>query len=176
MGITSQLNRVEIEIARLRREFEKYFAGANDLPPRDLEKQLVTQIQALKTSSRGAADQFRVNSLEASFSSYREMYGRKVRDLEEGRTKRGSATGEPDLPDPLAGVRVVDGVSEKAALSLYQGLYSNTDAPPVGLPQFHRYLEQQLDRIQGKTGCEGLVFRLAEKDGKRRLKAKPIRK
>ncbi len=176
MGTSTQIDLVQVQIRLLRREFERYFAGANDLPPREMEMKVLAQINSLKIGVRSAADRFRVSTLEASFSSYREMYGRKVRDLEEGRiqktTRRPSS---PVLPDVFEGVRVKDSVSPEAALSLYRALYSHSDAPPVGLQQFQRYLGQQLSRIRDQTGCEGVVFRLTETDGKRRLKAKPIR-
>lgn len=175
MSTTREIEQTELAIARLRREFEKYFSGANDLPPHELETKVLAQISRLRTGVRNASDQFRVNSLEARFSSYRELYRRRLREAEEGRNRRAAKARPTEAPDPRSGVRIEGEITEQAALSLYRGLYGHEDAPAVGLPQFRRYLEQQVSRIRQRTGCDGIVFRLAEDNGKQRLKAKPLR-
>lgn len=175
MDTTKEIDRTEVAIRLLRIEFEKYFSGANDLPPNELEARVLSDIKRLRASAKGAADQFRINALEARFSSYREMYRRRLRDVEEGRNQRPTKQPSIDLPDANSGVRVEGAISEQATLSLYRGLYGHSDAPAVGLPQFRSYLEQQVAQIRQRTGCDGIVFRLADDNGKQRLKAKPIR-
>ena len=176
MDTSKEIRRTEIEIQLLRREFEKYFVGANDLPPRALETKVLAAIKRLKEGTRSQADIFRVNSLEARFSSYREMYHRKLRDREEGRSRRPVQSPQSTGPDAKSGIRVTGTVSEQAALSLYKGLYGDRDAPAVGLPQFRNYLQQQVSQIQQRTGCSDIVFRLAVDKGKPRLRAKPVRR
>lgn len=172
---TRQIQKAEIEVKRLRREFERYFAGALDLPPKQLEAKVEQQIKRLRAQAKSPAHQFQTGALEASFGSYRELYNRRVRDQEEGRVQRRTRTEVP-LPDPRAGILVRDELPENAVQALYRELYGRVEAPAVGQDQFRKYLHDQAERIRERTGCTGIVFRLEESDGKPRLKARPLKR
>lgn len=171
---TRQIQKAEIEVKRLRREFERYFAGAVDLPPKQLEAQVEQEIRRLRSSAKSSAQQFRTGALEASFGSYRELYSRRIREQEEGRSRRPAVPEEP-RHDPRSGILVRDDVPEDAVQALYRDLYGRVDAPAVGQDQFRRYLRDQAHKIRERTGCAGIVFRLEDADGKPRLKARPVK-
>ena len=171
---TQQIQKTEIEVKRLRREFERYFAGAIDLPPKQLEAQIEKEIRRLRSRAKSSAHRFQTGALEASFGSYRELYNRRVREQEEGRVQRRAAPEEP-RHDTRSGILVRDDVPEAAVQALYRDLYGRSDAPAVGQEQFRNYLRAQADQIRERTGCAGIVFRLEDSGGKPRLKARPVK-
>lgn len=173
---TRQIQKAEIEVKRLRREFERYFAGAVDLPPKQLEEQIEREIRRLRSQAKSSAQQFQTGALEASFGSYRELYSRRIREQEEGRSHRRATADDAPAPDPRSGILVRDEVSEDAVQALYRDLYGHAEAPAVGQDQFRRYLRDQTQQIRERTGCAGIVFRLEDSGGKPRLKARPVQR
>lgn len=176
MRTNTDLDVLERGIRKLRIEYERYFNGALDLPPAELKNHVERQIRDLRGNLASAVDRFRFNSLEASYNSYLEMFNRRLRDFEEGRVKvRRNRDAAPRF-DPLDGVTVGDSVDSGAAAALYQGLYAGDSAKSrrVDLDSFRDYLAKQATLIRQKTGCQQVQFRLANEDGKMKLKAKPL--
>jgi hypothetical protein len=176
MRTNTELDSLERAIRALRIEYERYFNGALDLPPVDLQSRLERRIRDLRGNLSTAVDRFRFNSMEASYNSYIEMFNRRVRDVEEGRVKaRRNREGAPAL-DPLDGVTVGENIDSVAAAVLYQGLYAGDAAKSrrVDVDSFRDYLAKQAHLIRQKTGCRQVQFRLASEDGKMKLKAKPL--
>jgi len=170
-----ELDVIEQNLKTLRIEYEKYFNGANDLPPGALQAQLERMIRLTRTRLRTSIDRFRFSSLEAQFNSYNEMFNRRVRALEEGRTLRPRTAPAPSgAPDISEGVRVSGSIGEADADALYKALYGGGSAK-VGPEAFREYLNRQTAKIQERTGCSEVQFRLTEEDGKPKLKAKPLR-
>lgn len=60
-----------------------------------------------------------------------------------------------------------------AVEALFAGL-ARRGASKLDLDSFRGYLAQQLEAIHGKTGAAEVQFRVAEEDGKLKLKAKPV--
>ena len=81
----------------------------------------------------------------------------------------------PPLPD-----RVLMGPGPcnpypEAVEALYNGLASRPgDGPKFDLDSFEKYLARQVAALREKTGCDQVQFRLAEEDGKLKLKARPV--
>lgn len=177
MRTNPDLDALERDIRKLRIEFERYFNGALDLPPGDLQSHVERRIRDLRGNLNVAIDRFRFTSLEASYNSYLEMFNRRLRDVEEGRvkTRRQRDTGPPRF-DPLSGVTVGDAVESAAAAALYQGLYAgdSSKSRKVDVDSFRDYLSKQATLIRQKTGCQQVQFRLAQEDGKMKLKARPL--
>ncbi len=179
-------------IEKFKLEFERFFAGAAVVPPDDHRAKLVRDLRELRGAQlRTSADQFRLASLEARFNSYSELFHRRLRDREEGRTARPArpaATPERSL-DAAAGVILTDRLEAAAVDALYSGLTRRVGAmsgtpgavgasgvPSMDLATFRGYLAQQLEAIRLKTGCEAAQFRIATENGKLKLKAKPVGK
>ncbi len=173
MRTNAALDLLEVKLKELRIEFEKYFNGANDLPPGDLQAEVERSIRLLRQSVKGSVDNFRLSSLEARFNSFNEMFNRRVRAVEEGRTP--GRRREPTRPryDAFGGITVDDGIGDGAAAALYQGLYDSSSK--VDLDTFQGYLDRQAAAIRKKTGCAQVQFRLADEGGRVKLKAKAIR-
>jgi hypothetical protein len=174
---SGDLDRFADDLQKLRVEYERFFNGATAVPPEAQRDELEARMRQLRNApARGAAEQFRLSSLEARFNSYQELWRRRLSNLEEGRTVLGRrpapATAAPI--DVERGVVVRHRVGEDAAEALYRRLQEGSGALRVDLDRFRGYLESQLDTIRQRTGAAAVRFRLAEEGGKMKLKAMPV--
>src|SRR5262249_45596539 len=156
-------------------DFERFFSGALPVPPDDLKSRIVAQLKSLRNLNLAAVDSFRLGDLEARFNTYSELYNRRLREREEGPRAVRPAT-EPEAPryDAHRGILVVDAVPTDAAEALYAGLARGGEAPRFDLQSFQTYIERQAASIRARTGCAQVQFRLADEDGKLKLKARPV--
>jgi hypothetical protein len=173
--VGAALDQLAERIEQWKIEFEKFLAGALQLPPDATKALIVHDLRELRSSpARSPADQFRFSALEARFNSYGELNNRRLREREEGRTAR-HAPAAPRALDPVEGIVVTDRLEADAIGSLYDALSrTQSGAPAMALDQFRTYLSRQIEAIRLKTGCEAVQFRLASEDGKLKLKAKPV--
>lgn len=174
-----RMDRLERDLVQMRIHYERFFNGAPgvDFPTVERERTRIGhELRKLRNAKlAGVEESFRLASLEARYSSYSELFGRRVRQVEEGIGP--AAPREKDRkPDPGDGVVVGDRVEDGTVEALYRGLYREGGSQPrFDLGSFRTYLERQLTTIRSKTGCEQVVFRIAEEDGKMKLKARPLR-
>lgn len=176
MDAQQRIDRLDRAVRLLRIEWEKFFNGAVTVPPEEMREEIGTEIRSLRNSNlRGLAENYRLNQLEARFNSYSELYGRRLRQSEEGRG--------PGLPvrrdrqprlDPRRGVVLGDQVDTATAEALYDGLAQSGRAPRFDLETFRDYLEKQVGALKAKTGCRQVRFRLEEDGDTVKLKAKPV--
>ena len=161
----------------LRVEFEKFFSGSSKLPPEPARADIQRQLRLLRVKNlRSTAEQFRLGALEARFNSFNEMFNRRLRDHEEGRALVRSA---PPPPRPRAEPPDSVVVGARTDRTLVAGLLDElrrrgAAAGSFDLDRFTAYLEQQASSIRARTGCDAVQFRLAEEDGKVKLKARPL--
>lgn len=177
MSHERELNELERAIKELRIEFERFFNGALETPPEPLREQIHRRLRALRnTNLQSAVETFRLNSLEARFNSFNDMYGRRLRDLEEGRAQTGAGAQPRPRHDPERGVVFGERPESEAVKALYEGLSRGAGkGPRFDLDSFERYLERQVTSIRKKTGCSRVQFRLAREGDKMKLKAKPVK-
>ncbi|MCB1056828.1 MAG: hypothetical protein KDD11_15115 [Acidobacteria bacterium] len=169
--------RFERGLRALQIEFEKFFNGALPQPPEDHRQRLADELRRLRNLPQmSSADSFRLGGLEARFNTYNELFNRRIRDQEEGRSQA-AARSAPAAPrfDPEAGVTVRDRIDPEAVEALFAGLCRGADPPRFDLDTFGRFLEKQLDQIRTKTGGAAVQFRVEREGSQVRLKAKPIR-
>ena len=175
--VSEALDQLQRDIRQLQIDFERFFNGGLPLPPDELRGRIQAQLRNLRnTSITAAVDSFRLGDLEARFNSYNEMYNRRVRDLEEGRVPHQVfAFVERPRFDPRSGVVFGSEIDPEAAEALYHGLASGPgEGPKFDLDSFQTYLRRQTEAIRQKTGCDEVQFRVAEEDGKLKLKARPV--
>lgn len=181
MQTTEELmDRLDRDLRMLRVEFERFFNRAPGVEYPDLERErsrIGAELRRLRNSKfQGVEVGFRLSTLEAKYASYSELFRRRVRQIEEGVPFAGRRPGRADGPDPGRGVVVAGAVEDATVAALYEGLQRRGGSGPrFDLASFRTYLERQLDTIRTKTGCERVVFRIAEEDGKMKLKARPVR-
>ena len=175
MRTNPELDTLERDLKTLRVEFEKYFNGANDLPPGELQSKVERRVRELRGSVRTAMDRFRLSGLEAQNNAYNEMFNRRLRAIEEGRSHRPRRDAAPPRIDPRSGIVVSGEIGDHALAALYQGLYSERSKRQLDLDKFRSYIDRQTSAICSKTGCSEVRFRLVNESGKTKLKAKPVR-
>lgn len=166
------------DIRQLQVDFERFFNGGLPLPPEELRTRVQTQLRNLRNlNMTTAVDSFRLNDLEARYNSYNELFNRRMRDVEEGR--RGPhkvfAFVEKQRFDPRGGIVFGSDIDPEAAEALYHGLAAGAgDGPRFDLDSFQTYIRRQTEAIRQKTGCAEVQFRVAEEEGKLKLKARPV--
>lgn len=176
MNASADIDKLERMIRELRIDYERFFNGALELPPETLRTEIQAEIRRLRNASlKGVEDNFRLSNLEAKLNSLSELSGRRIRAQEEG---RGPIVARPEQRvrhDPQRGV-VIDGSAEAGAVeALYQRLHQTAgNRPRFDLESFRSYIDRQLGAIRQKTGARRVVFRIAEEQGKMKLKARPL--
>jgi hypothetical protein len=171
------LDQLGRDIRQLQVDFERFFAGALPVPPEDLRSRIQAQLRNLRNATiTSAVDNFRLGDFEARFNTYNELFNRRLREREEGphRPPR-TAPAETRRFDPAQGIVVGETVDPEAAEALYRGLAASPgDGPRFDLDSFQSYLARQAAALRTKTGCSQVQFRLANEDGKIKLKARPM--
>ncbi|HEX9801390.1 MAG TPA: MXAN_5187 C-terminal domain-containing protein [Thermoanaerobaculia bacterium] len=173
-----KLDRLAEGIEQFRVDSERYFNGGLTLPPEELRTKLQVELRELRgVQLRAAAEQYRLGSLEARFNSLSELFGRRLRDREEGRGAVARPVVGRQAPrfDARAGVVLADTGEDEAVEAIWSGLAaSGGGGKKLELETFRGYLAQQIDSIRAKTGATSVQFRIVEEDGKVKLKAKPV--
>lgn len=173
-----ELDRLEAALTELKIEFDKFFNGALAIPPERLRTDVERRFRLLRTQRfRAFADRFRFNGLETRLNVLNELFNRRLREAERAARRSDHAQGTPKSgPDPFAGVDLGTGNNQEAAEALYRELYrSSGRGRKIDFASFEQYLDNQLERLRKKTGCERVQFRVSGSGRKLKLKAKPIK-
>src|SRR5437764_7139116 len=97
-----ELDKLEEDIRKLKNKYDQFFSGIMKMPPRHERHLLEVYIFELgKMKMRENARRFRYNQLLSRYNQYREMWGRKMREREEGPLdfrRRRAALSEPTEP------------------------------------------------------------------------------
>lgn len=177
LGLEKALDGLARGIQAFRVDAQRFLAGDLLAPPEEQRLDILSMLRRLRGANlKGVAETFRLNSLEAQFNSYNELFGRRLRETETGASRHARGQ-QAKLLDPQKGIVVGATVEPEAVNALYQGLYLSQGKrnPKVDLERFRSMVHQQAQRIRQKTGCQEISFRVAVEDGKLKLKAKPIR-
>src|SRR3954470_20172984 len=94
-----ELERLEEDIRKIKNKYDQFFAGITKMPPMTDRRRIEAFIHDLnKQKIRDNARRFRFNQLVTRFNQYREMWGRRMREREEGPiefNRRQAALNEP---------------------------------------------------------------------------------
>ena len=166
-NLTAELNRLERVIRTLHVDYQRFLAGDLKIPPQEAAAR--DTVRRLRSATHGVAEAYRLNSLEAKLSSTVGYFNRQLRRREMVAVRKKPNAGHAF--DPAAGITLRSGAaSEQGEEQLYKAL-----APPVDLERFRAHLRRNAEAIRAKTGCQNIRFRIAVVDGKKKLKAKPVR-
>jgi len=175
-GWEARLGRLAEAIEQFRVDSERYFNGGLVIPPEELRARIERELRDLRSSpSKSAADQFRLGGLEARFNSLSELFGRRLREREEGRG-RAPVQVVPETPrfDARSGIVLSKRLDGSAVEALWQGLAAAGGGARLELETFRGYLTRQIAEIRTRTGSEAVQFRVVNEGGRVKLKAKPI--
>jgi hypothetical protein len=194
------LDRLEEEIRKLKNKYDQFFTGITKVPPMHDRKQIEIMIYEIgKLKVRDNARRFRYNTILSRFNQFREMWGRKMREREEGPIdfkRRKAALEETSAPPPppppptaTSESRVTSGKSGSYVKMVpgangeeIQQLYSQIEKehlklgklPTVTLDQLKKMVEQQTEVVRERYHVNAVAFRVDVVDGKVKLKAKPL--
>jgi hypothetical protein len=199
VAILEDLDMIERSIRQLQIEWEKFFAGVERKPPSELKARFEALIRRNANEEiRNNADRFRYQNLLARYSTFSELWNKRLRALEEGRpmglhgraaalppalpapaapaspaaaAPRRSAGGEVRIQDPAGDAQAMRGLYERFVEARQQAGESAT----VKYENFEKLIAQQTRRILAEKGGQAVDFRLETRDGKVSLKAKAVR-
>jgi hypothetical protein len=202
VGIVEDMDLIEKSIRQLQIEWEKFFGGVERKPPSELKSRVEALIRRNANEEiRNNADRFRYQNLMARYSTFSELWNKRLRALEEGRPVglHGRAAALPPAaprvpaasipqPEPAAParraaageVRIQDPAGDAQAM---RGLYERFveerqragETAAVKFENFEKLIAQQTRRILAEKGGQAVDFRLETRDGKVSLKAKAVK-
>ena len=198
MALSEDLDRIDLTMRQLQVKWDLFFNGQEKKPPSDLQSQVETLIRRYaNTEIRNNGERFRFQSLSARYTTFNELWQKKLRAREEGKAFGVHGLRAEQLPPPKAAapppapksqrpspapgeIRVADAARDTDAL---QQLYNRfveerIRAGEAHAPVFENFrdlIRQQTERIRAEKGAQAVDFRLETRDGKVSLKARIVK-
>ena len=186
-----ELDKLEEDIRRVKSKYDQFFMGLQKVPPHFERHQLENSIHELnKQKIRDNGRRFRLSTLVSRYNQLREMWGRRMREREEGpldfrRRQAAMDAPMPEEPKPRVTsvpsdpyVRMTPGANGEQIQKLHQeierahaemGKLSN-----ISVDQLAARVQKQTDLVRSKYNVNSVAFRVETIDGKVKLKAKPL--
>jgi hypothetical protein len=198
MPIPEDLEQIEKSIKLLQIEWEKFFGGVEKKPPTDLKGKVEALIRRHANAEiRNNTERFRYQNLTARYNTFNEMWGKRLRALEEGRplgvhgqraqvlppapvaraeraeraAARAAAPGEVRIQDPERDSEAMRSLFDR----FLEERQKTGESGSVKFEGFRKLIAQQANRILTEKGGQAVSFRLETKDGKVSLKAKALK-
>lgn len=190
-----ELDKLEEDIRRLKNKYDQFFNGITKVPPSFDRHQVESFIHEIsKQRMRDNTRRFRFNTILSRFNQFREMWGRRMREREEGpldyRTRK-AALQEPSSPpsprpaaqgvtsaggDPYVKVTAAgDGEPIRRLLEAIERENARLGKPSaVSYEQLAAMVQKQSDLVRSKYNVDTVAFRVETIDGKVKLKARPV--
>jgi hypothetical protein len=190
-----ELDKLEEDSRKLKNKYDQFFTGITKMPPTHERHLLEVYIHELsKQKIRDNARRFRLSQLLSRYNQYREMWGRKMREREEGplefrRRKAALAAPEPEqkrVPPPRVTSEPADPyvvkMTPRSNGDEIKKLYSEIEKehvklgkmPSISFEQLAAMVQKQSDVVRERYHVDAVAFRVDVVDGKVKLKAKPI--
>ncbi|PYQ51859.1 MAG: hypothetical protein DMF59_06475 [Acidobacteria bacterium] len=191
-----ELDKLEEDIRKLKVKYEMFFLGSLKMPPQHERHQLEVYIFELgKQKMRENSRRFRYNQLLSRYNQFREMWGRKMREREEGpldfrrrqaaleAPREEAGTGRPSAQRVTSRsadsyVKMVPGANGEAIRDLYSQIEKEHrklgKSPNLTFEQLRSMVEKQSEAVRSRYNVDVVGFRVDVVDGKVKLKAKPI--
>jgi hypothetical protein len=167
------LDRIEAEIAGVKRQYDLFFQGIRRSEPSDKRREVEETVRRMgQRKIVNSNDQFRFHSLQSRFYSLSNLWVRMVRDLEEGRVKRDSSgtlvRGASTSPDPVDPAHIDQVIAELVEARRACGLPAGEEKD---LSDTREALLVRAREIAGKSGARKVEFRVRVEEGKPKVKA-----
>ncbi len=179
--IDFELDRLEIEIRRLKVEYDIYFNGGTLRPPIDTKGRVETSIKRIY-DSRGMSfgQRFRYNSLVARYNVMRELWRRQTQNHEEsGRPPTHEA--QTALREQVTVIRCHDPKLEPEKVSeLYDQVVAakrkcGEKLGALSLEVFTQFLTSRADQIKDNLSTDAVDFVVGVDNGRVKFAARPAR-
>ncbi|MEK6375458.1 MAG: MXAN_5187 C-terminal domain-containing protein [Acidobacteriota bacterium] len=191
-----ELDKLEEDSRKLKNKYDQFFTGITKMPPTHERHLLEVYIHELsKQKIRDNTRRFRLSQLLSRYNQYREMWGRKMREREEGpldfrRRKAALVAPRPEpapapapvpvtsaRPDPYV-VKMTLGSNGDEIKKLYKEIEKEHvklgKIPSISFEQLAAMVQKQSDVVRERYHVDAVAFRVDVVDGKVKLKAKPI--
>jgi hypothetical protein len=193
VALQEDLDRIDVLMRQLQVKWELFFTGTEKKPPSELQTQLETLLKRHSNSEiRNNGDRFRFQGLSARYTTFNELWQKKLRAREEGRLygMHGLKAEKMQPPRPALNVsfrpetpeefRVTDAARDTAAVrALYERFVEERrrvgEAQAPAFDAFRALIGKQAEKIRSEKGAQAVDFRLETKDGKVSLKAKVVK-
>ncbi len=183
--VEEALEELDINIKRLRIEYEQFFKGAMKREPQQLLGKVQKTISKLANDPpRRVALKFRFNSLVARFQSMRQLWGRIMREMEAGTYKPdqfrmklhrqqrqetgaqpAAASANAEAPPPKSGI-------DRLQEALMAARRKTGEHQPVDREKLGQMIENQTRAIRQKFGGDASVsFQVVVEEGRAKLRA-----
>ncbi|HSL92085.1 MAG TPA: MXAN_5187 C-terminal domain-containing protein [Candidatus Limnocylindrales bacterium] len=168
------LDRVEEEIAGVKRQYDLFFQGSRRSEPSDKRREVEETVRRMgQRKIVNSNDQFRFHSLQSRFYSLSNLWVRMIRDLEEGRLKRDPhgalARKTPPPPDPVDPAHIDRVIAELVEARKACGLPAGDEE---NLSATRETLLARAREISGRSGGRKVEFRICVDEGKPKVKAR----
>jgi len=191
-----ELDKLEEDIRKLKNKYDQFFSGIQKVPPMQERRNIEVFLHELgKQKIRDNTRRFRFNQLLTRYNQLREMWGRKMREREEGPLdfrRRSAALSEPSLPavrtealvprvtsptgDPY--VKMTERSNGEEVKRLYDQIERENlklgKLPSITLDQLQAMVTKQSEIVRSRYNVNAVAFRIDVVDGKVKLKAKPV--
>lgn len=173
--IARQLDEVEKMLKELRVQYEQYFAGVDKVAPEkarnDLERQLrlLTRRRIVQTDLR-----YRLNNLSSGFYSYKSMWERIQRQMDEGRYSRHTKQFPLHRSEPEANISPTKPAYVERLYRDYLRLCKECHVPTSidGVNSMELFLREKEDIIRQRYGNVQVKFDVINEEGRPKVKAK----
>lgn len=181
MTFNEELSKLEDDIRRLKIEYEIYFNGSTDRPPRDLIYRIETFIKRHTSdqSDLNFGERYKLNALAQKYAVQNSLWRRKLMEKEEGRgqfaqQKRGlealmaSKTVSVVWSDPAAEPEKVEEILQAIMNAQREVGRKVEEVDPV---KFQKYLCDKTKEIKVSLRCDRVQFSVGTEQGKVIFKA-----
>jgi len=190
-----ELDKLEEDIRRLKNRYDQFFSGINKVVPSFERHQIESYIHELsKLKMRDNTRRFRFSTILSRYNQYREMWGRKMREREEGpldfrRRQAAMSAPQQTAPSPPvepprvtsvtpdAYVRMTPDANGEQIRTLFDEIArenAKLGKANVTLEQLTAMIQKQSEMVRAKYHVKTVAFRVETVDGKVKLKAKPL--
>ena len=193
MALQEDLDRIDVMLRQLQVKWDLFFNGSEKKPPTELQTQVDSLFKRHSNAEiRNNGDRFRFQGLTARYTTFNELWQKKLRAREEGRLfgmhgikaeKMVAAAPPLNLsfkPEAPQEFRVTDPARDtKAVRALYEKFVEERhragETQTPAFDAFQALIAKQAQKIQQEKGAQAVDFRLETKDGKVSLKAKVVK-
>lgn len=174
------------ELRRLEGEYHTFFAGRSPRPPIETRQRVDALLKRWERAHiENLALRFRLQSLQARYATFVELWDRTLRAREEGRPGPWTRPAADTDPSPAAASPTERGVESfrdpRRELDRLERLYHvvadarrETGEAPVPFHRFAELVKEQVTRLRPDEGSE-VVFRVSVREGRVNLTARVVR-
>jgi hypothetical protein len=196
MGLSEDIDILNVQIRQLQTKWELFFTGVESKPPNELQRKVEKLIREYAFQEiSNSAERFRYQSLTARFNTFNELWQKRLRAREEGKTFGVHGLKADVLPPPAPerehripaggggiGREFRIGNSEgddEQVQALYKRYVEERERLGEGeapaYESFRQLIGQQTAKILGDKGARAVDFRLDSSKGKVSLKARIVK-